>query len=119
MLKYMRRHEGFVRRALAGELGELSLEELRLFHDTQIRRMQHERLIHLIVTMFVATFVLAALILVTLRSTLPGLTLLGLLTLLASAYVVHYFKLENSVQRWYRLANSIDAKMGRVSACYD
>jgi hypothetical protein len=32
---------------------------------------------------------------------------------------VHYFRLENGVQRWYELANRIDQQLGRVSQSYE
>ncbi len=118
MWKYLRMHEAFVRKALAGELGDLPLVELARFHDKQIRFMQHERLIHLIVTMFVAGFWLLSLGYVSFQRGWTGLALVSLLLLLFVAYIVHYFRLENGVQRWYHLANQIDEKLGVVCARY-
>ncbi|MBI5481375.1 MAG: hypothetical protein HY906_21125 [Deltaproteobacteria bacterium] len=119
MWEYMKRHEAFVRRALtAGDAG-VPFGELREFHEAQIRRMQHERLIHLIVTMFCATFLLLAIGYTSARPSIAGALLAGLLLILVAAYLVHYFRLENGVQRWYHLANRIDARLGRVSADYE
>ncbi len=119
MWEYMKRHEAFVRRALAEDAADTKWAELREFHAEQIRRMQHERLIHLIVTMFCATFLLLAIGYTSARPSLAGALLAGLLLILVAAYLVHYFRLENGVQRWYHLANRIDAKLGRVSADYE
>lgn len=119
MWEYMKRHEVFVRRALADGDAGTNWGELREWHETQIRRMQHERLIHLIVTMFCATFLLLAIGYTSARPTIAGALLAGLLLILVAAYLVHYFRLENGVQRWYHLANRIDAKLGRVSADYE
>lgn len=119
MEEYLRRHETFVRAALAGEHGALSWDQLRAFHETQIRYLQQERLAHLIVTLFVATFLLLVLGFATTHPSAPAavaaLILLGLL----AAYLLHYFRLENGVQRWYHLANAIDQKRGVVSARYE
>ena len=51
MKKYCREHEAVVKRAL--EDSEAS-EELLAHHNVMLARIQHERLIHLIVTMMVA-----------------------------------------------------------------
>jgi hypothetical protein len=119
MWEYLKLHEAFVRGALDGKYGELAWEGLREFHDRQIAFMQHERMIHLIVTMFVALFAIISLLYGTLRPTLPAGALAGLLLVLTTAYIVHYFRLENGVQRWYHLANRIDEKLGKVCASYE
>ena len=119
MWEYMKRHEAFVRRVLAGLEEGVDLGQLREFHEVQIARMQHERLIHLIVTMFCATFLLLAIGYTSARPTVAGALLAGLLLILVAAYLVHYFRLENGVQRWYHLANRIDEKLGVVSARYN
>ena len=115
MWDYMKRHEAFVRRVLVEADAGTNWGELRDFHQVQIARMQHERLIHLIVTMFCATFLLLAIGYTSARPTIAGALLAGLLLILVAAYLVHYFRLENGVQRWYHLANRIDAKLGRVT----
>jgi len=119
MWEYLRLHEQFVRDALDGKLGDVSFAGLREFHDRQTAFMQHERLIHLIVTMSVALFLLLSLLYVSIRPTVPAGALAALLLVLTSAYIVHYFRLENGVQRWYHLANRIDEKLGKVSAKYE
>src|SRR5512138_2676884 len=119
MWEYMKRHEAFVRRALSAEDAGTDWGELRELHEVQLRRMQHERLIHLIVTMFCANFLLLAIGYTSARPSIAGALLAGLLLVLVAAYLVHYFRLENRVQRWYHLANRIDAKLGRPSADHE
>jgi hypothetical protein len=119
MWEYLKLHEQFIREALGGAHGEVRWEELREFHDRQIAWMQHERLIHLIVTMFVALFAILALLYVSIRPDWAAGALAALLLGLTGAYILHYFRLENGVQRWYHLANRIDEKLGRVGAKYE
>ncbi len=110
MWKYLQLHEAFVRAALDGKQGELDWRQLKAFHLQQTRFLQHERLIHLLVLS------------IGWLSFAPSLPVFGmalLLLLLVSAYVIHYFRLENGVQRWYHLANRIDEKCGVVSARYN
>ena len=106
MKKYCREHEAVVKRAL--EDSEVS-EELLAHHNEMIARIQHERLIHLIVTVMV---VMAELFVVYLALLHPELGILPALIMLALAillgfYFYHYFFLENTVQRWYKYADEM------------
>ena len=75
------------------------------YHLTQVHFLQHERLVHLLVMLFVmAVFLLFFVLFLVLQSLwLFGLFLLCLI--LTVFYVIHYFKLENTVTRWYFLYN--------------
>ena len=95
------------------------LVELKTFHERQIRYMQHERLIHLLVTLFFAVFFMLSLGFGSVTGSLPALGLAALTFLLLAPYIVHYYRLENGVQRWYHLTNRIDKRIGVVSAVYD
>ena len=119
MWQYLRRHEAFIREAIDGKRGELSWDELRAFHREQLAFMQHERLIHLLVTLFVALYFLLAAGYSLLSPSWPGFALSTLLLVLLAAYLVHYFRLENGVQRWYHLANQLSERCKIVSARYD
>jgi hypothetical protein len=114
MWKYLKLHERFVVSALAGQRGNVPLAELKAFHERQIRYMQHERMVHLIATLFVATYLLLAIGFVVAMPVWPGFVLVAVLFGLASIYLVHYFHLENGIQRWYYLANRIDERLGLV-----
>lgn len=115
MWRYLRKHEAMVRRALGGEPEAAALEALLAYHRVQIAHMQHERLIHLIVTMFCGLFLLLVLGFATVRPTWPAGAMALLLLGLEGAYLVHYFRLENGVQRWYGLENELLRRLGRVS----
>ena len=70
-------------------------------HLTQIAFFQHERLIHLIVTVTFAilTMISVSLMFITGEIVLTALILLFLVLLIP--YVGHYYTLENEVQRMY------------------
>ena len=85
-------------------------KELIEFHLTQVQHFQHERLIHLIVTMFFALFMLIVFVLfialaLTLGSDLGSKLILGctglillILLIVTLFYVRHYYQLENGTQ---------------------
>lgn len=119
MWKYLRAHEAFVRRSLDETHDAAFWEQLADFHARQLAFMQHERLVHLAVTMTVAVLCVLALGLASLMPSWPTLALATVLLGLVSAYLVHYFRLENGVQRWYHLSNALDEKRGVVHARYE
>ena len=109
MKQFCREHEARVAAAVeAGEATEELLEE----HLRMIAWVQHERLVHLIVTVMVVLCELFTVELVLLHPELgivPALIMLGLAVLLGF-YFWHYFFLENTVQRWYWIAEELREK---------
>jgi len=70
-------------------------------HLTQIVFFQHERLIHLIVTVTFALMTLISMI-ASVTTGMPLLLILSLLFLvLLVPYIFHYYTLENEVQKMY------------------
>jgi hypothetical protein len=107
MIGYMKQHELYVKEMLKKNPNPEALRNLLEYHDRQIRWMQHERLAHLITMLFVCLFALLSMGYTLLNPVVPCFILLGLLITLSVAYVIHYYRLENSVQKWYRLYNDI------------
>ena len=66
---------------------------------------QHERLIHLIVTMSFGVFFLLSLILVSINVYFLALSVLLLVLLVP--YIAHYYFLENSTQEFYKVYYSL------------
>ena len=69
---------------------------------TKIAFFQHERLIHLIVTVVFALLTLLTLILVLISTSIGFIVLELLFIVLLIPYIVHYYHLENGVQQLYR-----------------
>lgn len=71
------------------------------YHLIQIQQFQHERLIHLIVTVSVGTFAILFLLFGLLAENIGLLiAFIGLLCLFIP-YILHYYLLENNVQKMY------------------
>jgi hypothetical protein len=102
MYRYMQEHEKYVRGVLDSNT-EQDFERLRSYLYDQISFMQHERLVHLLVTLAFALFMLASYIagIMYEASWLIGIGVL--ISILEIFYIVHYYWLENGVQRWYGL----------------
>lgn len=80
-------------------------------HLEKLRWLQHERLIHLIVTALTSVVLMMLLILLQVSPyTIPVLALFLIMLVLTACYLVHYFRLENTVQHWYIIADLLDEK---------
>ncbi len=67
----------------------------------RIRFYQHERIVHLLVTLAFAVFFLLALMMFLLKGGTGLLVLTALFLTLLIPYIKHYYFLENSVQKLY------------------
>ena len=75
----------------------------------QIGFYQHERLVHLIVTVLFALLSMLALIWVTVSFTPAAVALLLLFFVLLVPYIRHYYILENGTQKLYRYYDRLEA----------
>lgn len=106
MKQFCRDHEAYLH---AQEPTQALLD----FHLEKLRWLQHERLVHLIVTVMTVLaelFVLDLVLLHPVTHPWSALVMLGLAVLLGF-YFYHYFFLENTVQRWYRLAEDLSTDL--------
>lgn len=107
MIDYIKRHERYVTHLLESNPEQKVPDELLAYHDKQISWLQHERLAHLITMMFVCLLFFLSFGFTMIYFILPCILLSALLLILTFAYLLHYYRIENSVQRWYSLSNRI------------
>ena len=82
-------------------------EELRREVLVQIQFFQHERLIHLIVTVTFAILTVMAVLGFVVTAQIGILILAGMLLVLLVPYIRHYYILENGVQKLYQYYDNI------------
>lgn len=111
MIDYMKKHERYVKEMLEKNPAGEELKELLVYHDQQIQWMQHERLVHLIVMLFVCFFALLIFGFAIIRTSVPSIILAVILLILSVAYILHYYRLENCVQQWYLISNQIRQRL--------
>lgn len=86
-------------------------EELLKFKELLLIRIsfyQHERLIHLLVTLAFALFFLLTLFVFLIKGGVGLMTLAVLFLVLLIPYIKHYYFLENSVQQIYKVYYRIE-----------
>ena len=108
MKKYFQEHEKNVKNFLAKP--NHSAAELLARHEIFLSRLQHERLIHLLVTLTFGLMTLLVILMYLLSPAWPLIFLALIFLIMSSAYVRHYYFLENTTQRWYVLADELRKK---------
>jgi cell division protein FtsW (lipid II flippase) len=116
MINYIKQHDQLLNGMLHKNPDSSALRDLLQYHDKQIMWIAHERLVHATVMLFVCLFMLLSLGFSMVKPTIPGFVITVLLLVLTVAYLIHYFRLENTVQRWYRVSNEIWAKINTGNA---
>ena len=100
MKKEISAYMDFVRLQIKGKNVTNEFLEMLL---TRIKFYQHERLIHLIVTMTFAIMTVISFFMLVTEGTAAAVLLSVLFLCLTVPYVMHYYFLENSVQALYKL----------------
>lgn len=75
--------------------------------------MQHERLIHFLVTILFALLLFMCLIAFFVSGNIGMLAAAFLMLALLVPYIAHYYFLENGVQRLYKIYDSVCEKLGQ------
>lgn len=127
MTAYLKKYMEEIQHRLEEYADLAELEEIFLEHKDKIAFMQHERIVHFLVTMMFA-IILAIFVCAFLFTENPALMLLVVIIMvLLGFYIKHYYFLENTVQEMYKIydkmlilrkkeADSNDEK-GNSTAC--
>lgn len=118
MDKAITKHQKFVESELNKLIDSPSpsgTSSLLAYHDMMTRNFQHERQIHLFITLFFAGLMLFSWILSVIALNLAGLDIILLpvgllsliLTVLEGFYIRYYYRLENRITKLYSLTDKI------------
>ena len=95
--EYIRRIEALV----AADRADTDWQDVLSEHTTQISFFQHERLVHLLVTLAFALMELVSTMVAVLAPQPSVIALMILFLVLLVPYIVHYYHLENGTQHLY------------------
>lgn len=107
LLDYTVRMENFLANDFSLDAGEAVLQDLVL----QIRFFEHERLVHLLVTLFFAILFVIGILFFYAFPALPILALAVAFLALLVPYIRHYYILENGTQKLYTLYDELNRKL--------
>lgn len=112
MKKYLLTYKTTVLEFISSRLNDADVSEITVFLaelEKKIDYFQHERLIHLLVTLAFAILEIIAIVSLCTYYTLVSLVLSIMFLILLVPYVFHYYFLENNVQEFYKLRDKIVA----------
>ena len=125
MEKDLRKHISFIEDTLRKESDGFDWDTLKDYNRTHIGFFKHERLVHLLITFFFGLMfflsVVADLLLIInnnlqLSSGIGLLVVSIVLLIMLVFYVLHYFVLENGIQKLYRLDGEIVKRSGKIGS---
>jgi len=111
---YMAVVNEFIDKELAGASSDRIREVLSEF-EVKIVYFQHERLIHLIVTVLFAILEIMSIFMSMICPSLSVALFCCLFLVLLVPYVMHYYFLENSVQEMYKMRDKIVTELAKKS----
>lgn len=109
--KYMKEHESYITEQLNQKEDIQTCSELLETHKRKIQYMQHERIIHLMVTIAFAVFLLISMFIALMKPSSPVFILTGIFLVMLIFYISHYFFMENTIQKWYQLMDEIEKRL--------
>ncbi len=107
MIDYMNNYMEYIKTILKKENINESIKKDFLEH---IQFMQHERLIHLLVTMLFASLLMFGFIIMLIYFSWILVVFTAIIFIVEIFYIFHYYKLENGIQRMYRLYDEVTKK---------
>jgi hypothetical protein len=104
-------HDQQIKKLLSAKKSPTDWARILEHHSRMILRIQHERLIHLLVLIFVGIIMSASSVVVILTKTPDLLIISLLLIILFIGYLLHYRFLENTTQSWYQFEDDIKERI--------
>ena len=114
MTEYLTNYMKYVQDRLEKCSDSAELDEIMAEHMDKIAFMQHERIVHFLVTMMFALILAIFIAVLVFTSNIPVLLLVTMILVLLLFYIKHYYFLENTVQKMYRVYDGILEKQKKL-----
>lgn len=103
MTKYLTNYMKATEQQLKNCISLKELEKLLAEHKDKIAFMQHERIVHFLVTMMFAIILSIFICAFIFAENIALLILITMILILLAFYIKHYYFLENTVQKMYKV----------------
>ena len=107
MTEYLTNYMKYIQERLEKCQSSVELDEIMAEHKDKIAFMQHERIVHFLVTMLFALILIVFFAVLIFKVNLAVLALVTIVLVLLMFYIKHYYFLENTVQKMYRVYDGI------------
>ena len=101
MTEYLKAYMKTVSHRLENCSEKSELDEIFVEHKDKISFMQHERIVHFLVTMMFAIILVIFISVLLFTENIAILALVTIILVLLGFYIKHYYFLENTVQKMY------------------
>lgn len=110
MTKYLKDYIAYIEKKLEECSSPESADAIMAEHKDKIAFMQHERIVHFLVTMMFALILVLFIGIQLITENLMLMVLIIIILALLGAYIKHYYFLENTVQYMYKIYDKIIEK---------
>ncbi len=111
MIDYMNTYLEYIKSKLGDkDLSKGDLETYKSDFLSHIQFMQHERLIHLLVTILFAFLLMFGFIIMLIYFSWILVVFTAIIFIVEIFYIFHYYKLENGIQKMYRVYDELVSK---------
>ena len=114
MTEYLTNYMKYIQERLEKCQSSEELDEIMAEHKDKIAFMQHERIVHFLVTMLFAVILIVFFAVLIFKVNLAVLSLVTIVLVLLMFYIKHYYFLENTVQKMYKVYDSILEKQKKL-----
>ena len=114
MTEYLTNYMKYIQERLEKCQSSDELDEIMAEHKDKIAFMQHERIVHFLVTMLFAFILIVFFAVLIFKVNLAVLALVTIVLVLLMFYIKHYYFLENTVQKMYKVYDSILEKQKKL-----
>ncbi len=111
MLTLLKKHEEQIIHLLSQNNANTNWKQVYKIHRGKVKDFQHERLVHLLIMLFVIFFMILFFAFSLSFALIPLYFVFVILFFLSFAYILYYYKLENAVQKMYELTGIIEEKL--------
>ena len=107
MTEYLTNYMKYIEEKLEKCGTSSEIDEILSEHLDKISFMQHERIVHFLVTMLFSIILAIFIAVLIFTPNIPSLLLVTIILVLLIFYIKHYYFLENTVQKMYKVYDSI------------
>ncbi|MBP5433090.1 hypothetical protein [Ruminococcus sp.] len=107
MTEYLTTYMKYIQEKLEKCSEPSELDGIMSEHLDKIAFMQHERIVHFLVTMLFSVILTIFIAVLVFTPNLPVLILVTIILVLLIFYIKHYYFLENTVQKMYKVYDGI------------
>ncbi len=114
MTEYLKSYMNYIENRLSECKSSAEIEDILKEHRDKIAFMQHERLVHFLVTMMFAIILVIFMAVQFFTESFGLLLLITMIIILTAFYIKHYYFLENTVQKMYVVYDEILKKRNEL-----